>query len=306
MRILGCVPVYRDSPLDALWLELAKSHEVDLWGAGREGYVAGLPLGEVQARFGGEPYDLALAADPARKGSEWWDFAGLDAGLCAAFVHDGCYGVEGHTRWARQHRLDLVLVRGRDDVAAVRRLMPTCRVEWLPFGIDPGIFRDYGEPTRYDVGIFGHLGHPYPVRERAREVLRRQGGLRVLDATLGGCEHPEATGAGYARLINSCRVAVATCGVHRYVFMKYYEVPACGVALVANRPAHGFGRLFVPGMHLEVFRDDCSDLAGLLGELLADDARRERLARAGREHVLARHTNARRVAQLEEIVAGVP
>ena len=306
MRILGCVSVYRDSPLDALWLELAKTHEVHLWGAGREGHVPGLPLGAVQRRFGGAPYDLVLAADPGNKASERWDFAGVDAHHCAAVVQDGYHGVATFARWANRHRLDLVLARGRDDLPAVQRACPGIRCEWLPFGVDPGVFRNYGEEKRFDVGIFGHRGGVYPVRERARRVLASQRRLAVLDATVEGRASPRVVGADYARAVASCRIAVATCGVPRYVHMKYYEIPACGTALVANRPAHGFERLFTPGVHLELFRDDASDLLPLLHELLGDRAALERLTARGRRHVLSHHTNAHRVRQLEELLARLP
>lgn len=307
MRILGCVPVYADSPHDALWRELAKTHHVDLWGHGRDGYVRGAPLGEAQARFGGKPYDLVLCADPGRRDSSPWDLSGVDASYTAAFIIDGCYGVQKTVDWARGQHLDLLLVRGRDDVPAVREAAAnSAAVEWLPFGYDPDVFHDYHLPKRWDVGVFGHLGSPYPARSRARDLLDAQSEFSVLDAALGGCETPVVTGVEYARLINQCRVVVVGCGKWRYVVQKYYEVPACGVALVATKPEHGFEQLFAPGVHLDLFADDCTDLLEVVGGLLGNEPRRLRLAAAGHAHALSHHMNAHRVKWLERILGWPP
>lgn len=294
MKILGAVPAYPDSPLDGLWLELAKTHDVTLWGAGRPGYRRGTPLEDVM-----HDADLALLADPVSKGAEAWDCSGLRCRKAVVLV-DTHHGRESRAAWIARQRIGLVLLRARDHVSAFRALLPETHVEWLPFGFDPAMFHDYGEAEAYDVAILGHLGaDAYPVRERARRVLLDQDRFSVLDACIAGDRSPWLTGEGYARAIGMARVAVATCGRPRYVHQKYLEIPACGTRLVANEPANGFRDMFTPDAHLKLFRDDGSDLlAAVEAALAAGEALRERAFR----HVHAHHTNRCRVTQLERIL----
>ena len=296
MRILGAVPTYADSPLDGLWLELARRHDVTLWGEGRPGYRRGTPLREVAGDA-----DLVLLADPARKHSEWWNVHGVRGQVAAVFV-DSCYDFGTRAAWASRHGIALVLLRAKDDVPKYQAALPHARVAWLPFGFDPDAFRDYGEAKRWDLGIFGHLGrHNYPVRERVREVLLEQGELSVFDGCVPGDQPPALTGEAHARAIGRCKVAVATSNVYGHVVQKYYEIPACRTALVAERARHGFGELFVPGIHLAVF-DGPRSVVDIVGRLLDDDARLGALAEAGHRHVHAHHTNAHRVEQLERLL----
>jgi len=294
MRILGAVPHYADSPLDGLWLELAKSHDVVLWGAGRPGYERGTPLADVA-----RDVDLVLLADPVSKMSEAWDCSGMDCRKAAVLV-DTHHRTESRAAWVAEEGIDLVLLRAKDHLSPLRRRLPRSRVEWLPFGFDPSVFHDYGETKSYDVAILGHLGvDVYPVRERARDILLRQKKLHVLDVCIDGDRPPLLTGEAYARAIALAQVAIATCGVPRYVHQKYLEIPACGTSLVANEPANGFREMFTPEAHLKLFRDDGSDLlSSVAGALEAGEALRSRAYR----HVHAHHTNRCRVAQLERML----
>ena len=296
MRIVGAVPTYADSPLDGLWLELARHHDVTLWGEGRPGYRRHTPLRELAADA-----DLVLLADPVSKGSEWWDTRGVRARVATVFV-DSCYDFGSRAAWATRQGVGLVLLRAKDDVAKYQAALPHAQVAWLPFGFDPRVFDDMGEPKRHDVALFGHLGsHTYPVRERVRAALLSQESFSVFDGCVRGDEPPRLTGWAYAREIGRARVAVATSNVHGHVVQKYYEIPACGTALVAERARHGFGELLAPGVHLEVF-DDPASVVDVVGRLLDDDARRAELTHAGYRHVHAHHTNAHRVAMLETLL----
>jgi len=294
MKILGAVPAYPDSPLDGLWLELAKTHDVILWGAGRPGYERGAPLADVAGDA-----DLALLADPASKGAEAWDCSGLRCRKAAVLV-DTHHGRRRRAAWIARQGVDLVLLRARDHAPAFRALLPGTRVEWLPFGFDPIVFHDYGEARVHDVAIVGHLGvDAYPVRERARRVLLDQDRFSVLDACIAGDRPPLLTGEGYARVLGMARVAIATCGIPRYVHQKYLEIPACGTLLVGNEPANGFRDILTPDAHLKLFRDDGSDLLTAIdAALAAGDALRTRAC----QRVHARHTNRCRVAQLERML----
>ena len=297
MRIFGAVPVYDDSPLDGLWLALAKDHEMTLWGEGREGYRRGTPLRDVAGNA-----DLVLLADPVRKGSEWWDARRAGPKVAAVFV-DSCYDRGTRIRWVKDHGIPLVLLRAKDDVAAYQAALPEARVEWLPFGFDRDVFHDYQELKQYDVAIFGHLGiHCYPARERARRVLLEHSQFTVLDGCVPGDVAPRLTGEAYARALASARIGVVTTNVYGHVVQKYYEVPAVRTALVCQRARHGFDEMFAPGEDCVLFRDDCADLVRVIRSLLSDAERLRRLTDAGWARVTGCHTNEERVVRLERIL----
>ena len=303
MTILGCVPADVASPLSGLWRGLAeRCHIVHWWGEGRAGYDRTMSIAAAHP----EPVDLVLCADAQRKRSAWWNLAGVDAKHTAAVLVDGCYYTERFADWANEQGIDLVLVRGRDDVPKARRLMPDRIVEWLPFGVDDGVFYDYEEPKRWDVGLFGHRGgHTYPVRMLAQEALAaaaRDGTITFLDATVPGDKPPTVVGEDYARLLCQCRVVVVTCGAYRYPFMKYFEAMACNVAVVGNVPAHGAEQLYTPGQHYVAFDDDCSNLVAQIVYLLDNPADMATLAMRACTHVHENHTNAHRAARLEELL----
>jgi spore maturation protein CgeB len=85
--------------------------------------------------------------------------------------------------------------------------------------------------------------------------------------------------------------------------MRLFE--ACGAGafqVVDDRPA--VREWFVPGEHLVTYRTP-DELRAIVAEYLADDARRQRVAEAGRRHVHAHHTYDQRMMRLMALVGGL-
>ena len=322
MRILGAAPRRGYSPLDGLWLAMAqkKRYDVTLWGMDRRDgprYRRGVPLAEVAHVFGA--VDAALVSDPWHRLSERWDLKGMDCPIAMVLI-DSCFRREEKVAWLREQPLTALLLRIKDDVPRYAEALPGVKVRWLPFGFNPAVFKDWGVPKDYDVAMFGHrrIGN-YPVRARAREVhvekpdaneptfegrevLLGQRKFRFVDFTHNDPHGRVPSGKQYAWQINRARIAVTTAGMFNLVVQKYYETPACKTALVCNAAQNGFDELFDREKHLRVFSDDCSDLVDTIECLLSRPAELKKLTDAGWAHVHAKHTNARRVEQLEHIM----
>lgn len=86
----------------------------------------------------------------------------------------------------------------------------------------------------------------------------------------------------------------------RQIKARVFEVPAAGSCLLTE-PAEGLDEYFVPGEEIETFADaDC--LAASIRQLLANPARRDRIAEAGNQRVRRCHTYEIRLQQLLGLV----
>jgi spore maturation protein CgeB len=99
--------------------------------------------------------------------------------------------------------------------------------------------------------------------------------------------------------LNVTRAAMRAAGWSPSV--RLFEAAACGVPVISDRWP-GLDELFRDGEEI-VIADSAADVRRALHEI-PDDERRA-IGERARAKVLAEHTAARRVDQLEEIVAGV-
>ena len=204
-------------------------------------------------------------------------------------------------RWIN-HTLDeelfaLHLVRYRD---ASRRFFPALEGHawgWLPHSVEPERFAH--RRTR-DIGalLTGRISVTYPLR---REYLRQLGQCpwfhyekRPDDEDTG---HRWPVDADYARLLARACLGLSSTSRYQYPILKTFELPAARTVLVSdwiNELADlGFKRdENMLGVNPE------APLVPPLKALLENPAELRRLAAAGHELVLARHTAAHRADHL--------
>jgi hypothetical protein len=84
--------------------------------------------------------------------------------------------------------------------------------------------------------------------------------------------------------------------------MRFFEVPVAGGFQVSSSCPE-LEHEFVDGEHLYYYRDT-TDLTALITMLLGNSELRERVAKAGQDRVLSRHTYTHRVSEIFECVAG--
>jgi spore maturation protein CgeB len=204
---------------------------------------------------------------------------------------------------------------GSSYAAARHRAAGHAHAAWLPFACDPERHRPVEaiEPGGAAADAVVFVGSHYPERQILLRFLRglpvgiwgpgwerAAGDPHIAPMLRGGALRP----AAWARLLSSCRVAI---NIHYGAFgpleasgdlanTRVFEILACGVLQVVNRQGDVL-RLFRDGIHLLGFNSG-EELRARVEAALADDDLRRRVARAGRDEVLARHTYAHRAASL--------
>ncbi len=153
----------------------------------------------------------------------------------------------------------------------------------------PGVARDV------DIGFAGNL-NPAVQRERAPwlDRLRRLGEHGVRVEVQGGVR-----GEGYGRFLNRCRIGWNR-SIRGEMNLRAFEVPACGALLLMERTNLELADFFVPGEECVLYGDE--DFEAVVTELLADHARRERIAAAGHRRV-QQHRLGSRLGQLAALLA---
>ncbi|MEX2015519.1 MAG: glycosyltransferase [Candidatus Hydrogenedentales bacterium] len=213
---------------------------------------------------------------------------GLDAMPCpkAAWFIDTHIDATG--RIAMAPNFDCVFLAQRGQVALFRDA--SIDAEWLPLACDSELHDLPAQERSYDVAYVGSLNDADQRRVRL---------LAGVQERFPNCFLGKAWPEDMARIYAQSKIVV-NASVNRDVNMRVFEGLASG-ALVITDEADGLEELFEDGRDLVVYRDDAA-LPELIARYLADDAARERIARAGRERVLAAHTYDDR---WEEIVRSV-
>ncbi|MEO6028872.1 MAG: glycosyltransferase [Candidatus Binatia bacterium] len=202
--------------------------------------------------------------------------------------------------WQRHYAalFDLVLAAQKDYVPLFEAEGIPAR--WLPWGIDPTLFRDPGLARTIDIAFVGVVDANRPKRAAALAELRR----RFDVVTLGEDPTRRLAESEMARVFASAKI-VFNESVMGDVNFRTFEAMACGALLLTERTGNGLEDLFTSGEHLAAYGPE--NLLQQAGHFLAAPAERERIARAGAEAVAARHTMAARMATLTDwLAAGVP
>ncbi len=192
---------------------------------------------------------------------------------------------------------DLVFAAQRDGAGRLRR-EGAASATWLPLACDPGVHRRHDLPKATDLCFVGNV---FPgEREGLLRLLRRH----FPDMLVARLYFEEM-----ARAYSASRL-VFNRSIRDDLNMRVFEALACGSLLLTNalgdgRDGNGQDELFRDGTHLATYAsaDELLDKARFY---LARDAARERIAAAGREEVLARHTYRHRMEAILAAAARLP
>lgn len=245
--------------------------------------------------------DLVFMSDPREKGSSWWKVAHFKCPKVVVFG-DTWHDYTDHAYWAADQGIRFVAVRSRDDVPKIQELLGTrAKAFWLPYAFLPEVFNGLtnGECCICDVAQFGHLGWPYPVRERVREILSWQDRFVYRDATVAGDKETPLKGKEYAQALASSRMVVECSSYLNWLVPKHFEIPACGVLLLANQSTgYGFHEIFEDEVTCRLFRDDGSNLLDIIQESLDCPSISAGIADRAYRLVHSQHTEYNRIEAL--------
>lgn len=168
--------------------------------------------------------------------------------------------------------------------AAAQRLP---KAVWVPLACDAELHGPTGEPVVWDLAFVGTEGGM--PRKFYLQALRE----RYPNSRIGAAEHT-AIGSIYSRSRIGINYAIAD-----DVNMRVFEVLAAGTLLVTNAlPGGEFDALGLQDRrHVALYRTP-RELLEALEYFLAHEEERIRVARAGRQVVLERHTYRHRLQQL--------
>jgi GT2 family glycosyltransferase/SAM-dependent methyltransferase len=218
------------------------------------------------------------------------------------FVDDGfAYPLPNDLRpqayWAIDTHIDFVREReraaGTDFIFAAQRngaeLLSQAlgrSVEWLPLACDPAIHARHDVPTSFNISFVGNLIG----RERNRLVQLLKS--KFPDVYIGRHFFEDMAAVYSASRLVFNRSVVDD------INMRVFEGLCSGSLLVTNDLSeNGQAGLFQDGKHLVTYRGD-EELLDKIRFYLKHHASRERIARAGRQEVLDKHTYRHRVERV--------
>jgi hypothetical protein len=192
-------------------------------------------------------------------------------------------------------------------------LTQTNRVVWLPHSASPDFLVPYNEHPENALLLSGAVNDYYPLRLRVKELSDSRSYPIVIHCHPGHrCDFDYETdgriGRGYAHKINSYRAAFTDSSKYKYSVAKYFEIPATGALLLADRavsePLKRIG--FIDGVHyIGVSVEDLEDKI----RYVLDENNHEKLneiRKHGQELVWQKHTTNDRAKLIDEICSADP
>jgi len=148
----------------------------------------------------------------------------------------------------------------------------------LTYSVPPRVMLP--ERTERDIPVSFVARTTAPVRREVADALAGAGFLVFLDADL-----PREQ---YCWILNRSRIAVSVRGA-AWDTLRYWEIPYHGALLLSERLP-----ILIPDNFLDgdsaVFFDSPADMLAKIKDLLADQTRLDRIARAGRDLAWSKHT----------------
>lgn len=183
------------------------------------------------------------------------------------------------------------------------------QMEWLPFSIDPEVFKDYQLPKIYDVINMGTFAGCYPLRLKIHDLLNpMRGEINYIcgeDFLKLGYPSMGVMTDEFAEIINKGKMFATCTSSFKYPGMKLLEIMACNTLLVCDKPydAEELGlEAGVNYVEIEVGFSKAKILE-VIKFYLTHPEETSRIAHKGYELVHSMHTNQIRAEQFLEILS---
>jgi len=164
------------------------------------------------------------------------------------------------------------------------------KVIWLPFAVDPEIFKDYKLDKKIGCLNIGIINEKiYPLRHKSNIQLKNSPWYKRVERPperFKGAKWP--INNDYAKLINSAKITITDSSVYHYPVLKFFEIPACNSVLCSNYFKE-LGELgFIPNENmLEVKKTD--NIKEIVLKMLKNN-NLEKISEAGYKLIHTKHT----------------
>jgi hypothetical protein len=121
----------------------------------------------------------------------------------------------------------------------------------LPWAIDPLVFHNLKLKRKFDIACMGALSESkYPFRRQMREWMLRESDLKFYKKSrVKGLDGSDHDGTAFNQALNTCRAAFTCSSSMHYTLMKYFEIPAAGTLLFAEKTDLYEAMGFEDGVH---------------------------------------------------------
>lgn len=165
-------------------------------------------------------------------------------------------------------------------------------VVWIALACDPQIHKRLVSAKEYDVGFVGSYGAKGGYREKLLLEVKK-----VFPCSFIG----QAPFTQMSRIYSASKIGL-NYSLNNDINMRIFEILSCGALAVTNKlENNGFGRLFIEGEHLLIYRKK-EELIDLIRYYLSHDKEREEIAQAGWRQAVNYHTYKHRLAEIFEII----
>lgn len=165
----------------------------------------------------------------------------------------------------------------------------------LPHCMSNKVHKDYGQEKTYEFLMTGTVGGCYVLRDLVLDKLKDKGYFHRIER-FNYREMRWPTGVDYCKELNKAWMSLSTTSTYNYTIAKFFEIPACGTALVGNYIPE-LGRLgFIPGENYIRIENDY-DIAGIVEHWLSNKEDLKQIIKAGHDMVNKRHSVEQRVIE---------
>jgi tetratricopeptide (TPR) repeat protein/glycosyltransferase involved in cell wall biosynthesis/ubiquinone/menaquinone biosynthesis C-methylase UbiE len=199
----------------------------------------------------------------------------------AAYLIDTHLHLDMHVQLAKM--FDVVFLAHRDYVQKLKDA-GIKHVYWLPVGCDPEIHGKRDVAKIHEIGFAGTISDNHPRRSALLEKLRAKFDVHAERVFLGDM----------AEMYSASKI-VFNNAIRYDLNMRVFEALCSGTMLLTD-DAEALRELFEDGRHLVIYND--AEIAEKADYYLKHEEKRERIAAAGRELVLQKHTYLHRAEEI--------
>lgn len=166
------------------------------------------------------------------------------------------------------------------------------KVEWIPLACDPEIHKKLDIDKKYDVGFVGSYGGKNSEREKLLLEIKN----KFPNSFIGAAPYTQMS-----EIYSASKIGI-NCSLNDDVNMRIFEILSCGAMLITSRiKQNGLEELFEEGRHFKAY-ETAEELTALIEYYLKHDEEREKIALAGYEEAINKHTYKNRLKKIFEVI----